>query len=218
MQPPLKSMFVTDPFGTVRSGSGLPDKNGVKRHIGVDLRASIGTSVYAPTSGVVTLRDDVGLKLIEIKASDGKLHRFLHLNKNVLSVGAKVIQGQLIGYSGDTGGVAAHLHWDVRKAGTAWNASYYNYYDPMILLKQGQDMGNLSGHFAGRIVKGMWGHNITAAELAKYTKVDETAMMKRIIDDPQTDKEYARIKKLEEENAMLKAELKPLAPGKYLVN
>ena len=53
---------------------------------------------------------------------------------------------------------------------------------------------------------------------SEYTKVDETAMMKRIIDDPQTDKEYARIKKLEEENAMLKAELKPLAPGKYLVN
>lgn len=61
----------------------------------------------------------------------------------------------------------------------------------------GKPMANLSAHFAGRIVKGMWGRDITPAELAKYTSVDETEMMKRIIDDPMTDKEYARVTALE---------------------
>lgn len=115
------------------AGTGLPDSAGTWRHIGVDLRASIGTEVFAPDSGVVTVVDNDGLKLVEILIQD-ELHRFLHLSRNILHVGQKVAKGQLIGYSGNTGGVLAHLHWDVRKNGTSWNASYYNYVDPMGLL------------------------------------------------------------------------------------
>ena len=113
MTAPLKSMYVTSPFGVKRVGSGLSDKYGVLRHIGTDLRASVGTKVYAPTDGTVTVFDNVGLKLVEIRATDGKLHRFLHLSKNILKVGQKVKAGQLIAYSGDTGNVQAPLHWDI---------------------------------------------------------------------------------------------------------
>lgn len=140
MKPPLKTMIVTPggAFGVKRVGSGLPDKNGVLRHIGVDLRASVGTKVYAPEAGIVTLVDDVGLKLVEIRIGE-KLHRFLHLDDNILKKGQKVKQGQLIGYSGNTGNVAAHLHWDVRRAGTIWDTSYYNYEDPMKLIKEEEE-------------------------------------------------------------------------------
>lgn len=133
---PLKTMTVTGAFGEPAvPGTGLPDSLGVKRHIGVDLRAAVGTPIYAPDAGVVTLVDNVGLKLVEIRIN-GMLHRFLHLDRNVLSNGQGVSRGQVIGYSGNTGGVAAHLHWDVRKNGTAYNASYYNYVNPMTLINE----------------------------------------------------------------------------------
>lgn len=141
MRYPLNTIYVTGKFREVAvPGTGLPDASGVKRHIGVDLRASVGTPIYAPGAGTVTLVDNVGLKLVEIRI-DTMLHRFLHLDRNVLSTGQSVAEGQLIGYSGNTGGVAAHLHWDVRKNGTSYNASLNNYVDPMSLItNQGEEM------------------------------------------------------------------------------
>ena len=135
MVAPLKSMYVTGAFGEVAvPGTGLPDSSGVKRHIGTDLRASVGTPVYSMEAGTVSIVDNVGLKLVEIVGT--KTIRYLHLDRNILGVGQKVAAGQLIGYSGNTGDVAAHLHVDVRKNGTAYNASFYNYVDPMSLINE----------------------------------------------------------------------------------
>lgn len=78
--------------------------------------------------------------------------------------------------------------------------------------KGGTTMANLSRHFAGRLVLGMWGRPITTAELDKYTKVEETKQMKAIIDDPQTDKWFMELEQL-------KKDAKPLPkvpPGKYI--
>jgi septal ring factor EnvC (AmiA/AmiB activator) len=142
MLAPLKTMYVTGPFGErAVPGTGLPDSSGVKRHIGVDLRASVNTPVYAMESGTVTIVDNVGLRLVEIRGT--KTIRYLHLERNILGTGQKVSAGKLIGYSGDTGGVLAHLHVDVRNNGTAYNQSFYNYYNPMALINettQGQIM------------------------------------------------------------------------------
>lgn len=132
---PLKSMIVTGAFGEVAvPGTGLPDNSGVKRHIGVDLRASIGTEVYSMEAGTVTLVDNDGLKLVEIRGT--YTIRYLHLDRNILGTNQKVSAGQLIGYSGNTGGVAAHLHVDARKNGTAYDASFYNYVNPMSLISE----------------------------------------------------------------------------------
>lgn len=130
MRQPLDTIYVTGEFKEKAvPGTGLPDAAGIRRHIGVDLRATIGTKVYAPGSGVVTASyaSSAG-QTIEIRIA-GKLWRFMHLSKRHVSVGQSVSEGQVIALSGNSGGVAAHLHVDVRKDGTVWNASLNNYSD-----------------------------------------------------------------------------------------
>lgn len=166
MRSPL-DITIVNPGGAfgVRAvaGTGLPDNQGVKRHIGVDLQANIQKPVYAPSngSGVTTAVDSSGLKVLEVRIGDYS-HRFLHLSSFVRTSG-NVNEGEVIAYTGNTGNVAPHLHWDVRKAGTAWNASFYNYIDPMSLLNKGEQpmttqeataiLDAFFGRFAGRKIK-----------------------------------------------------------------
>ena len=111
-------------------GTGLPDSAGVRRHIGVDLRASKGTPVYAPGSGQVTASygDGNSSTVVEVRIA-GHLWRFMHLSKRLVSVGDSVTEGQHIADSGNSGGVAAHLHVDVRNDNTKWNDSLNNFMD-----------------------------------------------------------------------------------------
>jgi len=132
MRAPINEpIIVTNPFG--EPGYGVFGK-----HAGVDLRASVGTPIYAPTDGYVT-ENYVGTSgIIVLGARIAELeHRFLHLSKIVVKSGS-FKEGQLIAYSGNTGNVAAHLHWDVRKPGTAWNHAFSDYINPLSLLNQSQ--------------------------------------------------------------------------------
>lgn len=128
MYQPLKTMTVTVKFGV----AGSAWYHG--KHMGVDLRASVGTPIYAPEGGVINERY-IGTKDIKVLGLKGKyLHRFLHLDAFAVKLGQKVKAGQLIGYTGDSGGVLAHLHWDVRKLNTLWTDAFSNYFDPMKLI------------------------------------------------------------------------------------
>lgn len=122
------------------AGTGLPDAQGVNRHVGTDLRARTSKPVRSPGDGTITKVQigSSGNKILEVRIGD-KDHRFLHLSKFVRQSGS-VQEGELIAETGATGNVTAHLHWDVRRAGTAWNASFYNYVDPMSLIKEGDAM------------------------------------------------------------------------------
>ena len=130
MRNPLNTMYITNPY--LAKGYGV---FGV--HAGLDLRASVGTSVYAPGAGYVT-ESYVGSGGIQVLSAriDGKEHRFLHLSSRLLSVGQHFAEGQVIAKTGNSGNVAAHLHWDVRKAGTAWNSSINNYYNPSSVINE----------------------------------------------------------------------------------
>jgi murein DD-endopeptidase MepM/ murein hydrolase activator NlpD len=110
-------------------GTGLPDTLGVRRHVGVDIRAKIGTFVYAPAGGVVTQSygSSAG-QTIEIRIN-GLLWRFMHLSERLVRAGDNVAEGHLIAKSGNSGGVAAHLHVDVRTDNTSWSDSLNNYHD-----------------------------------------------------------------------------------------
>jgi murein DD-endopeptidase MepM/ murein hydrolase activator NlpD len=136
MRRPLDSTHtITTKFKETGTGS-------LGYHLGIDYAAPIGTPVYAPVSGVIAERKETsgpgsGGKQYELHGDDGRWHRLLHLNEFVSSKGDRVNEGQLVGKSGATGDVTGpHLHWDVRKPNTTWNASINNYFDPEVLVTQ----------------------------------------------------------------------------------
>lgn len=127
-------LVITNRFGT--PGYGFFGK-----HAGVDLRAAVGTPFYAPYDGVVN-EAYIGSKgnVVLGVVMDGKWWRFLHLKDWNIGSGSSFQAGDLLGHAGDSGEVAAHLHVDVRKAGTAWNQSFDYYVDPMPLIKETEEM------------------------------------------------------------------------------
>lgn len=89
-------------------------------HQGIDLRAPIGTPVYAPADGVVQVAgfNVVGGYgyLVVLEHNFGFKTRFAHLSrKDVVKEGQFVKKGELIGYSGNTGiSTGPHLHYEIR--------------------------------------------------------------------------------------------------------
>lgn len=177
MRAPLDLMIVV-PGGDFRvvaqPGTGLSDSQGIKRHIGVDLRAGVGTPVYAPGTGVVTqsyTSGTTGNQTIEIRIGD-YLWRFLHLSQRRVTVGQIVPEGQVIGLTGNSGGVAAHLHVDTRRNGTLWNASLENYVNPLDLIKKESAMSNPSAGTVDNAYKTFNGRFATPEEKRIYTSKD----------------------------------------------
>lgn len=91
-------------------------------HLGIDIAAGEGQSVYAADSGVVTMATggyNYGYgNVIQIDHGNGYSTVYAHLS--VISVGmcSSVGQGQTIGASGNTGNSqGAHLHFEVRQGG-----------------------------------------------------------------------------------------------------
>ena len=86
---------------------------------GYDYRVDTGTAVYASADGKVIIahdKDDSGSgKYIRILHDNDYETQYLHLNEINVLVGQNVKVGDLIGYSGNTGGVSPHLHFEVKK-------------------------------------------------------------------------------------------------------
>lgn len=115
----------------------LQGYNGPYGHTGhaefaYDFQMPIGTTVIASRSGevvsVVEKNSDGTRKpgeenVVVVRHSDGTFARYYHLTKDgaLVSVGAKVKQGDKIGLSGNSGASAgAHLHFDVTKTCYEW--------------------------------------------------------------------------------------------------
>ena len=119
---PLKSVAITSSYGG-RYLSGSYDF-----HLGVDLRASSGTAVYAADGGKVTYAGYMGSYgyLVKILHDNGDYTYYAHLSKISVSEGSRVYKGQQIGKSGATGNVTGpHLHFEIRKNGTTVNPVNY---------------------------------------------------------------------------------------------
>jgi murein DD-endopeptidase MepM/ murein hydrolase activator NlpD len=87
-------------------------------HEGVDLAAPIGTPVRATAQGTVTFAGwEIGYgRVIKIQNFGDYSTTFAHLSRfaKSLRAGAKVQQGQVIGYVGKTGwATGPHLHYEV---------------------------------------------------------------------------------------------------------
>ncbi len=123
LKAPLKFSRISSGF----SYSRLHPVHKVRRpHTGVDYAAPSGTPVRAVADGVVTFRGwgGGGGNTIKIKHAGNLMTGYLHLRgfaKGIV-VGARVTQGQLIGYVGSTGtSTGPHLDYRIWKNGTPIN-------------------------------------------------------------------------------------------------
>lgn len=101
------------PFGSVRT---YTNDGKVRRHTGDDLRAPARTPVLASANGrVVFARSlDIHGNTVIIDHGWGVFSEYAHLSEIYVVPGQFVLQGEVIGLSGDTGRSAGpHLHWEI---------------------------------------------------------------------------------------------------------
>ena len=113
--PNVSGYFIHPMPGTVRT-------QGIHGYNGVDYGAPIGTPVRAAAGGSVITSRVGGWNggygnFVVIQHANGTQTLYGHLSKNSVWQGQNVVQGQIIGYSGNTGrSTGPHLHFEVRGA------------------------------------------------------------------------------------------------------
>jgi len=112
-KPPISGPLSSG-FGNIRSYPGYGDV--ITRHTGQDFTAPIGTSVMASANGRVVLSRlmNVHGNNIVIDHGWGVYTEYAHLSQRFVVPGQFVLQGQIIGLSGNTGrSTGPHVHWEV---------------------------------------------------------------------------------------------------------
>ena len=95
---------------------------GLHGYNGVDYGMPIGTPLYASAAGTVLIAKNSGYNggygdYVVIQHGNGTQTVYGHMSSVSVSVGQKLVQGQLIGYSGNTGkSTGPHLHFEIRGA------------------------------------------------------------------------------------------------------
>ncbi|MCV6606865.1 MAG: M23 family metallopeptidase [Campylobacterales bacterium] len=116
---PLDKIVITSKYGW-RENPLRPGRR--EFHPGIDLRAPVGTPVYATADGIVKQsrvhnkwnRKGYG-KLLIIDHNLGFETLYGHLNKIVVKAGQFVKKGDVVAYTGNTGfSSGPHLHYEVR--------------------------------------------------------------------------------------------------------
>ena len=103
-----------------------PITQGLHGYNGIDFSAPYGTLVVAAAEGSVIIARPIGWNggygsYIVISHPNGTQTLYAHLGALTVSQGARVVQGQVIGYSGSTGkSTGPHLHFEVRGAKNPW--------------------------------------------------------------------------------------------------
>lgn len=166
---PLKSVQIVDD-GQFGSDPTVYAQYGLRGHHGVDLVADIGTPVYASENATVMVSSKgaydqytnayIAGEVIVLQGSYE--HWFLHLSRRNVVNGQRIVQGQLIGYTGNTGAVfpqpteqnpnaGAHLHWGVRPLTPDISNGYRGFIDPMKLMKEESETVKITHDIAENI-------------------------------------------------------------------
>ena len=109
---PIKAIRVSDVFGMRYH----PIKKTRILHKGIDYKANVGTPIYAPAEGIVSIarRRSGNGNYIKVIHNYGFSTTYSHLSKFSVKVGEYVHKGQKIGESGNTGlSTGPHLHYEL---------------------------------------------------------------------------------------------------------
>lgn len=129
---PIKDGKISTPFG--KKGSHWSKGY----HTGVDFAVKSGTAVLAVADGVITKANwgkSYGIQVVQEIGLHSKKQWciYAHLSESLVKAGDKVLKGQLIGRSGNTGNsTGPHLHFEVRN-NIRWSAG--SEVDPKDVLK-----------------------------------------------------------------------------------
>ena len=115
------------PISGGRFTSGFGRRWG-RMHKGVDWAVPVGTSIWASSDGVVLSACYSGAygNMVLISHPDGRMTRYAHCSKLLVSAGQSVEQGEIIAKSGNTGrSTGPHLHFEMIINGSAVNPLDY---------------------------------------------------------------------------------------------
>lgn len=104
----------------LRPITGGRKTQGIHGYNGVDLAAPAGTPILAAASGEVIVSRQGGWNggygnYIVIRHDNGAQTLYAHNLSNIVGIGQRVVQGQVIGYVGSTGrSTGAHVHFEIR--------------------------------------------------------------------------------------------------------
>lgn len=104
----------------MRPINGGTKTQGIHGYNGVDLAAPYGTPIVASAAGEVIISRSSGWNggygtYVVIRHDNGTQTLYAHNSSNIVSVGQRVVQGQIIGYVGSTGrSTGAHVHFEIR--------------------------------------------------------------------------------------------------------
>ena len=93
-----------------------------RMHLGLDLAAPTGSPIYASDGGTIIRAGYYGGygNCVDIDHGNGRVTRYAHCSKLLVSAGEQVYQGQNIALVGSTGNsTGPHLHFEVRLNDTA---------------------------------------------------------------------------------------------------
>jgi Peptidase family M23 len=115
----------TMPVANARKTSGFgwrmhPLLGYSRMHQGTDYGAAYGTPIRAVTDGIVNFAGWHGGhgNMVKLTHNGGLGTGYAHMSRIAVSPGARVAQGQVIGYVGSTGlSTGAHLHFEVYRGG-----------------------------------------------------------------------------------------------------
>lgn len=133
----------SSPFGPARKyigvgGDGKPCES-MSIHRGYDIAIPVGTDIWAPADGTVTLADpDLYYEggTVFLDHGDGLVSVFMHMSKVSVNAGDRVTAGERLGASGNTGRTTGpHLHWAVKWRNPASEDRSADFYvDPALLM------------------------------------------------------------------------------------
>lgn len=125
---------ISSPFGYRTS----PTAGASSNHKGIDIACQMGTYVVASKAGTVIVAEETATegKWIAIQHDDTFMSYYMHNSELLVKVGDKVVKGQVIALSGNTGiSSGPHLHFAILKNN--------EYLDPLRYVSQDEKIEKL---------------------------------------------------------------------------